>query len=109
MVGVKKRGFKEAKQDALKALTDGRVQHEPRSTLNERNLLATGEVDATLTATLILATPSRCAASRPHHFLDLEVWVFRPSIDGTRWYIKFYFIDEIWFISVHRSDPEGHP
>jgi len=107
-VKVKKRGFKEAKQDALKALTDGRIQHEPRSTLDEKNLLATGEVDATWTASLILATPSRGATSSPHHFLDLEVWVFRPSIDGTRWYIKFYFIDEIWFISVHKSEPEEH-
>jgi len=41
--------------------------------------------------------------------LDVEVWVFKPLLEGVKWYIKFYFVDEIWFISAHKSDPEGLP
>lgn len=104
---MKKRGFKEAKRDALTALKEGRIQHEPRGALSENNLLATGEVDATFTASLIASTAARNTSSSPHHFLDVEVWVFKSLFEGAKWYIKFYFIDEIWFISVHKSKREG--
>ena len=104
---VKKRGFKEAQRDALTAIKDGRIQHEPRATLGEKNLLAIGDVDATFTSQLIQSTASRNASSNAHHFMDVEVWTFKPSFQGVQWYVKFYFIDDIWFISVHKSESEG--
>ena len=104
---MKKHGFKGAQREALKALKEGRIQHEPRSTLSEKNLLSTGDVDVDFVTHLIQSTASRDAGNNPHHFLDVEVWVFKPMVAGVRWYTKFYLINDLWFISVHRSEAEG--
>ena len=101
---MRKRGFRTAKTEALVALRSGLIQHEPREALDEKNLLATGDVDADFVITLIDVTTSREASASAHHFLDVQVWTFMPTVDAVRWYVKFYLIDSLWFISVHKSE-----
>jgi hypothetical protein len=39
-------GFKEVRQMAIHALEEGRVQHEARDQIDDKNLLLTGEVSS---------------------------------------------------------------
>ena len=46
-------------------------------------------------------------AVSPHHWdPDTSVHVFQPTVEGTRWYVKAYFLEEpdktAVFISIHR-------
>ena len=41
------------------------------------------------------------ARSTPHHQdQQIEVWVLTPST----WYIKFYIVEDVWFISFHGQE-----
>lgn len=106
------RGFSAAKADLIAALTDGRVQHEEREAVAEKNLLAVGEV----TVAEVVAALQRCKggdhSSSDHHLSKLrdrgiKVHCFTPMSTGRRWYIKAYFLDggptlpEAIMISVH--------
>jgi len=50
-------GFKVARQNAIKALKEGRVQHEVRGNVDEKNLLLTGEVSSEQVVRLLIACP----------------------------------------------------
>ena len=46
-------------------------------------------------------------SASPHYWdPDTEVHVFRPTVEGTRWYVKAHFLEEpegtAVFISIHR-------
>lgn len=99
---MERRGFKEARILMLQALEEGRIQHEPRSVLSEKNLLATGEVDTAFVVRLIRGATGQQARWRPHHQApDVQVWVLKPWSQGRQWYLKTYLLDDLWFISVH--------
>ena len=93
-------GFKDARKEVLKALSEGTYQHEARNEIDVKNELATGAVSASD----IAATIKRCngkdhSMSKHHGDATIDVHVLRK--DG--WYIKFYFLeDDTWFISVHK-------
>lgn len=104
-------GFKEARQQAIRAIEEGRIQHEARAQIDEKNLLLTGDVTPAQVVRMLLAcrgTQHRCS---PHHQdAGIDVHEFKPEaslVPGQRrrrWYIKLYFLEpDVWFISVHES------
>lgn len=97
-------GFREARRRVLKALTEGAWQHEARNAIDVKNELATGAVSAAEVIAVISGCNGTHHAASPHHAdASVEVHVLKRPIGTSRWYIKFYFLDEdTVFISVHR-------
>lgn len=100
-------GFRDAQRRLVEALRNGRYDFEEREALEEKNLLAIGEVDAAFVVRLL----QRCPGSRYRESLhDFDpttvVHTFLPELEGERWYVKAYFLsDDAVFISVHISGP----
>jgi molybdopterin-binding protein len=101
-------GFSDARSGAIKALQEGRIQHEIRAEIGEKNLLLTGVVTPTQVVALLKACRGTQHSCSPHHQApNVEVHVFRPEIgqgaSRKRWYIKLYFVEpDVCFISVHQ-------
>ena len=92
--------FETAKRKVLEAIRSKRFRHESRSG-DTKNLLATGEVSHEEAVQILGRTKGQEASKSRHHLdPDLEIWVFRPA----GWYIKFYVVEDCWFISFHRSE-----
>ncbi len=88
-------GFSSAKRALLAALEAGNFQHEAREVLSEKNLLAVGEISVGEVISIVRRSRGTdYAASRHHWDPDIEVHVFRPTVDGTSWYVKAYFLEE---------------
>lgn len=97
-------GFKAARELLIDALESGKYQHEWRADIEEKNLLAVGDVSPEFVVCLL----RRCAGgqyrSSPYHF-DQRILCheFTPRLDGERWYVKAYFLSaSAVFISVHQ-------
>jgi hypothetical protein len=99
--------FSSAKRAVLAALEAGNFQHEAREVLSEKNLLAVGEISVSDVVSVVRRSRGTDYTASPHHWdPDVEVHVFRPTVEGTRWYVKAYFLEEpegtAVFISIHR-------
>jgi hypothetical protein len=99
-------GFRQARSRLLAALRSGNFQHEVREVLAEKNLLAIGDVTAAEVIRAVQKTRGDEYSRSPHHWdPEIKVHVFRPRIEGERWYIKCYFLpasgETAVFISVH--------
>jgi hypothetical protein len=100
-------GLKGARRALISALEAGDYQHEGRGALSEKNLLAVGDVTETEVARLLRRTRGD-QYSNSHHDWDPEtiVHLFRPEVNGERWYIKAYSLappeKSAVFISVHK-------
>ncbi|EJC6766208.1 hypothetical protein MX824_004885 [Vibrio parahaemolyticus] len=100
-------GFSDVKKKAIKCLKEGSVQHETeRSKVNEKNLLLTGKVDPDFVVRLLRNTTGQTHEEREHDTYEgVDVHICKPSVDGCKWYVKFYFSDpNTIFISVHESE-----
>jgi len=99
-------GFRETRQRLIAALEDGRFQHEIRGAVEEKNLLAIGDVSAREVIAMLRRCRGNQHRSSPHaRDRNVTVHEFMPLVSRERWYIKAYFLeDEAWFISVHRSE-----
>lgn len=91
----------------MAALESGDFQHERRDTLSEKNLLAVGDVTETEVVKLLRRTRGDQYSSSGHDWdPGTTVHLFKPEVDGQRWYIKAYFLDpaekSAMFISVHK-------
>jgi hypothetical protein len=100
-------GFSSAKRALLAALEAGNYQHEAREVLSGKNLLAVGDISADEVIRIVRRAQGRDYSTAPHHWdPDTEVHVFRPTVEGIRWYVKAYFLEEpegiAVFISIHR-------
>ena len=96
--------FLQVKALVIEALSEGRAHAEAREAQTEKNLLATGQIDPCEAIRIIQRTRGDQAKSSPHHSdSSIEVWVLRPQ----GWYIKFFILEDCWFISFHRSDDAG--
>jgi hypothetical protein len=98
--------FRKVKRLLVAALESGDFGHEPRDVQEERNLLAVGEVSATLVASIVRRTRGQDHRLSPHHAdASVDVHIFNPTVDGERWYIKAYLSpdESAMFISVHKS------
>ena len=101
-------GFKAAKKAVVTALREGNFLHEARDALNEKNLLAVGDIEPEDVAKLVLRTAAKDYSETPHHADGLvAVHTFKPTVSRKRWYIKAYFLDgeeTARFISIHRTE-----
>ena len=101
-------GFTAAKKRLLECLGRGDIQHEARDAMAEKNLLAIGDISPEEVAALVRRCRGPQYESSPHDTdASIEVHTFhvgrgerKPPMG--RWYIKAYFLDEAWFISVHQ-------
>lgn len=104
-------GFRETKRDFVEALKDGRVSHESRAGQDEKNWIVSGRLGLEEAADIVSATRGSQASSSPHHLSpDIEVWVFKPTCKGDRWYVKGYLkgsefqLVELRLLSFHPSE-----
>ena len=104
-------GLNEIRKAAITAIREGRVQHEFRNVVDEKNLFLTGEVTPEQVIHMLNACKGGQHESSPHHAVkDVEVHIFKPELSlekgapKQKWYIKLYLLDpDIWFISVHEA------
>ena len=96
-------GFKDARRLLIQALETGRYQHEYRKDLESKNLLAIGEVSPEFVAGLLFRCRGDQYRASPYHFdPKIVCHTFTPVLEGTRWYVKAYFLaPDAVFISVH--------
>ena len=97
-------GFRAVKNQVIKCLENGRVQHAmDRCEIDVKNLLATGQVSADEVAGVIGRAGGNDYECRSHHFDEsVEVHIITTNHMGTNWYIKWYYIEpDVVFISVH--------
>jgi hypothetical protein len=100
-------GLNAVRAALIAAVESGEFQHEMRDSLSEKNLLAIGEVTEAEVIQMLWRTKGDQYSSSRHDWdADTLVHVFRPEMDGERWYIKAYFLDprdqSAMFISVHK-------
>ncbi|NML32116.1 hypothetical protein [Paraburkholderia antibiotica] len=93
--------YKQVKHAVISALRSGQFQHEARSGIDVKNLLATGQISAQFVESLIARSDGTQYSSSPHHSapaVDVHIIV------SGGWYVKFYFVGdpETVFISVHQ-------
>jgi hypothetical protein len=107
-------GFREAKRDFLEALKNGRVSHESRAGQDDKNWILSGQIDHEEAADIVNATRGNQAGSSPHHLSpDIEVWIFKPTYKGDRWYVKGYLkgsdfqLVELRLLSFHPSERDS--
>ena len=93
-------GFNEAKKLIIRALQEGKYQHEARDDIDNKNLLNAGEVSADELLDVIKRCNGTHHSTSVHHFDEtIEIHILKRD----SWYIKFYFIDpDTYFISVHK-------
>jgi hypothetical protein len=97
-------GFSQVKKCLLRCLNEGKFQHELRTNIDVKNLLATGEVSKDEVISLIKSSIGDFHSKSPHH---IESSFIVHVIRNKGWYIKFYFLEVdanenlSVFISVH--------
>ena len=96
-------GFNKAKQQVLKCLEEGNIQHAERNTIDIKNLLAIGEISIKATSDILKRANGNDYSSSPHHFdKNIDVHIIKTVAAGKSWYIKWYFVEpDSIFISVH--------
>lgn len=100
-------GFKEDKARILQALSAGRVLHDhQRTALPEKNWVDSGKVSLEIAREMISLVRGPQAEHSPHHLdSSVKVWIFKPTFQGTAWYIKCYLDDDdLWLLSFHPSE-----
>lgn len=102
-------GFKEAKRAFLQALGEDNIVHEYRE-IEEKNWIANQQISLDQAQKILGNLRGNQAESGRHHFLAVEVWVFKPVHNEQRWYVKGYLIEgtlhvmELHLISFHPSE-----
>jgi hypothetical protein len=97
-------GFSQVKKCILKFLKEDNFQHEIRTDIDVKNLLATGKVSKDEVIRLIKSSNGTCHSKSPHHVTSSFIV---HVIKNKGWYIKFYFLEInaneniSVFISVH--------
>ena len=94
--------FHEVRTIVVNALQAGNYQFESRVAFDEKNYLQLGRVDEQFVIGAILATRGQDVERGVHDQMpSVEIWVLKPLIKRRRWYIKFYILEDVYFISVH--------
>lgn len=107
-------GFTDVKRLLLACLDAGAFRSEMRDAMSEKNLLATGAVTVAQVRRIVGQCTGLQYTVRPmteaHDTLMHEL---KPVVEGTQWFIRFYFVtgptDVVVFISVHPSSHWRRP
>lgn len=104
-------GFKKVKSAFLTALENNSLTHETRTSIGEKNWIASGRLSTEEARAIVALTTGNQANSSQHHFdPNIDVWVFKPTHQGQRWYVKGYLdgdelrLVELRLISFHPSE-----
>lgn len=105
-------GFSDIRTQAITAIKEGRIQHEARNLVDEKNLFLTGELSAEQVIKLLGACKGTQYSTSPHHAVKgIDVHIFKPEHalnkgePREKWYLKIYLLDpDVWFISAHKSE-----
>lgn len=97
-------GFKDVRALLIDALQSRQYGYEDREDLEEKNLLAAKRVPPGFVIRLLLRCSGLEYECQKHHLHPhILCHVFKPVLDGERWYVKAYFVSaRAIFISVHR-------
>ena len=108
-------GFNEAKRLFLEAFSSQRVVHEMRSSRDVKNWVSSGRISYEMGYEIISATRGSDSSKGPHHFdPSIELWTFKPTFQGRRWYIKGYLegdeirLVELRLLSFHPSEGDNN-
>jgi hypothetical protein len=72
-------GFSAARQEASRALEEGRIQHEARDEVNEKNLLLTGDVTPAQVVHLLKVGRGTQYTCSPHFLVrEIDEHIFKP-------------------------------
>jgi len=100
--------FSEVRKVLKTKLLVGEIQHEARhGGFDKKNLLATGDVTPDDVIEMLDCAKVFNFKVAKHHNkeVDINVYIFTPSWNDEKWYIKAYIIEpDAWFISVHPSE-----
>ncbi len=85
-------------------LASGQIQHEARKEIDKKNKLSTGDLSSEEVSKLLDRATFNDFETSPHdRDPTTTVYIFKPLVEGTRWYIKAYLLEpDVWFISVHK-------
>ena len=103
-------GFSEEKRWLLVVLESGNLVHDFRGLNSDKNWLSDGRLSIEEACALVALTRGDQAESKPHHErAELIVWIFKPALDGKRWYIKFQRTAQgrAKFLSFHPSEEKS--
>lgn len=97
-------GFQDVRSLVIEALQSGQFQHEDREDQQEKNLLSAQKVPVNFVVRLLMRCSGEQYETRIHHSdTSLLCHIFKPEMQGDRWYIKVFFRRSVVvFISVHR-------
>ena len=100
--------MKPTRTKLIAALEGGDYIAQPREDEPSKNLLATGDVEASEVVEMLKACRGEYFDSDVlHGESETMVYIFKPMYQGDRWYIKGYFVEQpatgeiAVFISVH--------
>ena len=87
----------------MEKLASGEIQHETRREISKKNKLLTGEVTPAQVSNFLDRSSYNDFEIDSHDkYPDITIYIFKPTVEGTKWYIKAYFLEpDVWFISVH--------
>lgn len=96
-------GFKSIRSEVIKKLKEGNIQHELRKQIELKNQLSTGEkTPEDVIKMLTMCRGDQHTTEKHKDIASVDIHIFKPVIDGTKWYVKCYMIEpDVWFISVH--------
>ncbi|HAS6194649.1 TPA: hypothetical protein I7169_20480 [Vibrio vulnificus] len=98
--------FSEVKSKVIESLIKGAFLHEARSSIDEKNKFAVGDVTKEEVISILQRARGNEYKSSPHHFNgNIVVHTVIRKHEGNEWYIKWYFSEpNTVFISVHLSE-----
>ncbi|MEQ1832100.1 MAG: hypothetical protein ABL977_03510 [Candidatus Eisenbacteria bacterium] len=90
----------------LEALNSGSFGFPIEAVRAGKNLLQTGELSLGELIRILKRCRGPDYSVSPHHWIpEVVCHVFKPTVDGHRWYVKCCFIEQdTLLISVHKSE-----
>ena len=101
-----KLGFRRALAQLLEALDSGAFGFPIEEVRAGKNLLQTGELSRDDLVRILKRCRGPDYSESPHHWApEIVCHVFKPTVEGNRWYVNCCFIgQDTLVISVHRSE-----
>lgn len=98
--------LKDVKRRVIACIEEGAYDHEVRYNIDVKNRFQCGLLSDSYVIDLIDKTSEKQYRIDKHHRApSIDVHILKPTKDGIKWYIKFYFVEpDVVFISVHENE-----